>query len=150
MASKTLRFLSSSQVMMLHVMRIARATPLQPGLLKSAVLSPINTNSYDQQDDVFHLAAILSQKIMKNHAFRDGNKRTALIAADVFLQMNGFHLRPAEPSTPEEGYQLTTAHVKVASNRMTVEELAEFYRETATRAEECRKLSDKTSDSARE
>ncbi|KAK8207570.1 hypothetical protein IWZ01DRAFT_370961 [Phyllosticta capitalensis] len=85
MASKTLRFLSSSQVMMLHAMRIARAKPWQPGLLESAVLSPINTNAYERQDDVFHLAAILAQKIMKNHAFRDGNKRTALIAADVFL-----------------------------------------------------------------
>jgi len=39
---------------------------------------------------VFQLAANLSEKIMKNHAYQDGNKRTALVAADMFLKINGY------------------------------------------------------------
>lgn len=33
---------------------------------------------------------------MTNHSFIDGNKRVALVAMDMFLQMNGFELVAAE------------------------------------------------------
>ncbi|KAK7562960.1 hypothetical protein BKA81DRAFT_22877 [Phyllosticta paracitricarpa] len=61
MASRTLRFLSSSQVMILHEMRVARATPIQSEMLEFATLSPVNTNSYEGHANVFHLAAILAR-----------------------------------------------------------------------------------------
>ncbi|KAK7539836.1 DOC family protein [Phyllosticta citribraziliensis] len=131
MASRTLYFLTSSRVTILHALQVARAIPTQPDMLESATLSPVNTHSYEEQTDVFHLAAILAQKIMKNHAFQDGNKRTALIAADIFLQMNGFRLEVTEPPRAGEDYPLTTAHVRTATNQMGVEELAAFYKSVA-------------------
>lgn len=43
-------------------------------------------------------AATLLQGIAANHPFVDGNKRTAWLAATIFLARNGFHLHtvPAE------------------------------------------------------
>lgn len=48
---------------------------------------------YAKADDVFQLTANLAKKIMKNHAFQDGNKRTALVAADISLEINGYSLQ---------------------------------------------------------
>lgn len=59
--------------------------------LESAVLTPAST--YDGaflHDDLFHMAAAYAYHIAENQPFVDGNKRTALNAALVFLDMNGW------------------------------------------------------------
>lgn len=38
-------------------------------------------------------AAFILQKTTKKHIFADGNKRTAFVAAKLFLMKNGYHLR---------------------------------------------------------
>jgi death-on-curing protein len=42
--------------------------------------------------DIFHLAAYLLHGIVSGHPFVDGNKRTGLEAAEVFLRKNGYYL----------------------------------------------------------
>lgn len=37
-------------------------------------------------------AAFVIQKITKKHIFTDGNKRTAILASLIFLEMNGYEL----------------------------------------------------------
>ena len=58
------------------------------GLLESAVMAP-RTGYYAT---LAELAAVYAHGIAKNHAFVDANKRTALIAAGAFLQVNGYAL----------------------------------------------------------
>ncbi|KAI0553532.1 hypothetical protein F4679DRAFT_529426 [Xylaria curta] len=85
-----LRFLTTTtQVMRLYETHVIRASPAQPFLLESAIASPQNHNYYGQ-DDVFQLAGILADKIILNHSFQNGNKRIALLAADMFLRINGY------------------------------------------------------------
>ena len=43
--------------------------------------------------DLFWRAAALIQSLNQHHPFVDGNKRTSLIIADIFLQQNGVDLR---------------------------------------------------------
>lgn len=62
---------------------------LQPGLLSSGMARPKNRWSYGEQD-VANLAGILLLGVGMNHPFEQGNKRTALTAAKVFLQFNGY------------------------------------------------------------
>ncbi|MBX9710077.1 MAG: type II toxin-antitoxin system death-on-curing family toxin [Xanthobacteraceae bacterium] len=62
---------------------------LHPGLLASGMARPINRWAYGEQD-VANLAGILLLGIGMNHPFQQGNKRTALTAAKVFLQFNGY------------------------------------------------------------
>jgi len=45
------------------------------------------------------LAAVYGFGFAKNHCFRDGNKRTALVAVDIFLQLNGYELVASEVDT---------------------------------------------------
>ena len=42
---------------------------------------------------VAKMAGALWWKIAKNHPFKDGNKRTALLSSEIFLNLNGFRLK---------------------------------------------------------
>ncbi|KAI9667724.1 MAG: hypothetical protein M1821_000541 [Bathelium mastoideum] len=121
---RPIRFLSTSQIQRLHINFIANTNPSQPGLLESAVASPINVMHYNQQNDIFQLAANLSHKIMKNHAFSDGNKRTGLFAADLFLRMNGYQLHSTSSTGGSLGEDLRDALVAVTTDKWDVERLA--------------------------
>lgn len=65
------------------------------GLLESALARPQNLDSYDDPT-VYELAASYAFGIARNHAFVDGNKRTALMAAYTFLGLNGYRLEAPE------------------------------------------------------
>lgn len=64
----------------------------------SALARPINRWSYDPSADVADLAAAYLVGFARSQGFRDGNKRTALACALVFLALNGeeLHVPPAE------------------------------------------------------
>ncbi len=61
------------------------------GLLASALSRPINLAAYEKPD-VAALAASYAVGLAKNHPFVDGNKRTAFVALELFLALNGFEL----------------------------------------------------------
>jgi len=64
------------------------------GLLSSALDRPKNIAAYepDKQSDLARLAAAYGYGIAKNHPFIDGNKRTALVVTETFLNLNGLAL----------------------------------------------------------
>lgn len=136
-AHKTFRFLTTSQTQRLHQRFVnATAVPSQVNLLDSAIDGPMNAQYYGNQQNIFQLAANLSAKIMKNHAFPDGNKRTALVAADMFLKINGYELQK-EPFHGQDDHNesLATAHVAVVTNKLTTEQLGDHYQSIATAVE---------------
>jgi len=59
------------------------------GLLDSALSRPQNRFGYDPASDLPSLAAAYAFGLARNHPFVDGNKRTAYVAAEVFLDLNG-------------------------------------------------------------
>ena len=62
------------------------------GAVQSALARPRNLVAYETCDDVARLAASYVYGITRNHGFADGNKRTALVTADLFLMLNGYEL----------------------------------------------------------
>lgn len=64
-------------------------------LLESALARPQNHYAYGETD-TFQLAASYAEAISRNHAFVDGNKRTAFYVAVDFLEQNGFQLQAAK------------------------------------------------------
>ena len=91
------------------------------GLFLGALHRPLNRWHYgqggDTPPDLFDLAAAYGYGLIKNHAFRDGNKRTGASACLLFLRANGREVaaRPA---------QLVTVFVAVARGRVSGEALA--------------------------
>lgn len=91
----------------------------EPGLLASAVHRPrarmFGVEAYG--DDVFSAAGALLHAIAANHPLVDGNKRTAWLAAAVFLGLNGVDLRSADQ---DAAYDLV---VSVASGALSAPEV---------------------------
>jgi death-on-curing protein len=88
------------------------------GLLESAVHQPLMILEFGSSEErtVPYLAAAYSFHIIKNHPFLDGNKRTGVITAAVFLAQNGFSLEISY----DELYQLAidTATSKVHTSHI--------------------------------
>lgn len=101
-------------------------------MLDSAVGSPINVKLYTQEENVFQLAANLAEKIMKNHAYQDGNRRTALLAADMFLKINGYRLQKTPMAEDAVNQAIADAHVAVVMNKWDVNQLGKYYESIAT------------------
>jgi prophage maintenance system killer protein len=69
---------------------------------------------------------------MKNHAYQDGNKRTALLAADMFLKINGYKLQDTPMAADALNNNIANAHVAVTTNQWTARQLGEYYESIAT------------------
>ncbi len=61
------------------------------GMLESALSTPLQQAHYGTPD-VAEIAAAYAYGIARNHPFLDGNKRTAFVAAELFLALNGHML----------------------------------------------------------
>jgi len=90
------------------------------GAVQSALARPLNLVSYENCEDVAQLAAAYAYGIARNHGFADGNKRTALVVADLFLMLNGSELC----SSPAENVMTILA---VADGSMSEEDLAIWF-----------------------
>jgi death on curing protein len=88
------------------------------GLFESALARPQNLAAH-QDPDAAVLAAAYAFGLAKNHTFADGNKRIALIALELFLDLNGFVL------TADDG-QIVRVVLSVASGAFTELELPDW------------------------
>src|SRR4051812_20283373 len=97
----TPKFLTVERVLALHVMQLekfgGREGVRDRALLESAVAMPsASFGGAFVHADLAEMAAAYLFYINKNHAFIDGNKRTATAAALVFLQVNGIDFKAGD------------------------------------------------------
>ncbi len=88
--------------------------------LDAAATRPINLASYETPD-AFDLAAAYAFGIAKAHAFTDGNKRTALVAALTFLRLNGH----ATTLDPRDGVRMMEG---LAASSVSEADIAAWFR----------------------
>jgi death-on-curing protein len=95
----TFRYLALEDVLYL-ASRIGEPQPRDAGLVESAVARPMTTVfAEDAYPDVHTKAAALLHSLARNHAFVDGNKRIAWLAAGAFYWINGYELdAPEDPA----------------------------------------------------
>ena len=86
------------------------------GLLESALARPLNVRAYGESS-LARLAAAYAFGIAKNHPFVDGNKRAALVAAELFLAVNGFDLIA-------DDVEVVKVFLALAAGEVSEEELA--------------------------
>ncbi len=124
-----LTFLDLDDVLAIHEEQVARfggaAGVRDAGLLESAVAQPQASFGGDYvHRDLFEMAAAYAFHIAQNQPFLDGNKRTGLVAALVFLDLNGVCLdHPSE--------RLYQAMMDLATRKLDKEGLANLLRELA-------------------
>lgn len=91
------------------------------GALESALARPLNRYHYGTKD-LATLAAAYGFGLSRNHAFVDGNKRTAFLAIVTFLGFNG-----VEFSVPEA--EVAVMMLALASGEIDEEGLARWVRD---------------------
>ena len=68
----------------------------------------------EQYPDVFEKAAVYLRNIIGDHPFVDGNKRTGVTAAGVFLNRNGYHLKTSPKALEDFAVRIAVEHLDVA------------------------------------
>lgn len=92
------------------------------GLLESALAKPQQLYAYGEEDvDIPALAAAYGYGIARNHAFVDGNKRTAYVVMRLFLVLNGWELVALMPDR-------YTTMLALAAGDLSESELVEWLR----------------------
>lgn len=117
-------YLTAEQVLFIHY-RLVSETGGEHGvrdlgLLESAVARPQAT--FDRQElypDVFEKAAALMESLINNHPFVDGNKRTGIVCAILFLQQNAV-------SFSAKNADLEKFTLRVASSKAGRSEIAQW------------------------
>jgi death-on-curing protein len=124
-------YLTAEQVLFIHA-RLIEETGGEHGirdlgLLISAIERPRAT--FDKKElyaDIFAKAAALFDSLIRNHPFLDGNKRTGITSASLFLLRNGYRFTAGD----EELIDFTLA---CAQSQRTLEEIASWYKENTNR-----------------
>lgn len=86
------------------------------GLVESALARPRHLLAHGTPT-LFDLAATYAHGIVRNHPFFDGNKRSGLLAAALFLEANGIRFAAAEEAA-------VVQMLALASGAITAEDFA--------------------------
>ncbi len=97
------------------------------GLLESALARPMHLAVYGDGDaDAASLAAAYGYGLAKNHPFVDGNKRTAFVAVELFLALNGWTLAASDADC-------VMAMLRLAASEWSEAQFAQWVRDSSTR-----------------
>lgn len=122
----TIEWIAPNSVLATHKRQIAEHGGTEgvrdEGLLLSAIARPENLYAYGENADLSSVAASYAFGIAKNHAFLDGNKRTALVVAVTFLNVNGYDF----DAPREETYKI---FLQLAEGSISEDDLAAWLRE---------------------
>lgn len=124
MSSVVFRFLSLVDVLLLHDLQLQHyggATGIRDqGLLESAINTPhASFGGQYVHNDIYEIASAYAFHIAENQPFVDGNKRTALASALVFLDLNS-----VEIDDPKE--LLYAAMIDIANKKLDKRGLAKL------------------------
>jgi death on curing protein len=85
------------------------------GLLESAMARPRQIYAYSEKPTLARLAAAYAVGIAGNHAFLDGNRRTAWVVCATFLELNGRDVTADERTVVQMMLGVAAGKVKEAA-----------------------------------
>ncbi len=89
--------------------------------LESALARPQQLAAYGDVPDLADLAASLAFGLARNHPFSDGNKRTAAVSCETFINLNGQQLSARDED-------LFPRYLALAEGELSKEAFAEWLR----------------------
>lgn len=108
-------YLSEKDIVKLNVIQIKKYSPRETiGVIdKNALSMAVNQPKQhifgkDLYPDKFSKAAVLLINLIKKHPFHNANKRTAFLAAYIFLKLNGYSLKMKNQEVVEFVVEIAT------------------------------------------
>jgi death on curing protein len=119
------QWLTEAILLAIHAQQIERYGGahgvLDENVVRSALARPVHHWAYRETADMADFAAAYLVGFARSQGFRDGNKRTGLACALVFLAINGYDLHVP----PDDLHALT---MSVATGRSEDAAVAAFFR----------------------
>ncbi len=121
-----IQYLTPEQVLFLHS-RLVTETGGGHGIRDLGMLLSAlgrSQSTFEEKDlypDLFIKAAALMDSLVRNHPFVDGNKRTAIASAGLFLRINGYRLIV-------ENAEMVRFTLACAKSLLSVDEISDWFR----------------------
>jgi death-on-curing protein len=123
------RWITEGMLLAIHAQQIERYGGahgvIDANVVGSSLARPLHRWAYDDNADLADLAAAYLVGFSRSQGFRDGNKRTGLACALVFLAINGYEIHVP----PRELYALC---MQAATGKADDEVVARYLRERLT------------------
>jgi len=121
--------LSPEQVLFLHSRLIVETGGMHGvrdlSMLLSALGRPFATfDASELYPDLFTKTATLFDSLVRNHPFVDGNKRTAIASAGLFLRINGYRLIV-------QNQEMVLFTIACAQSQQSFEQITEWFRDNS-------------------
>ena len=121
-------YLNAEDVIAIHDRHAGMSGIRDAGLIESAVARPQATVfGEDAYPTVWEKAAALLHSVAGNHAFVDGNKRTAWLCARVFLALNGHQPDPETDEDAAVAFVVAVAEGRYEDVASIASELVKFF-----------------------
>ena len=122
-----IRYLTPEQVLFLHSRLITETGGAQGVRDLSMLLSALGRPQAAFADkelypDLFTKTAALMDSLVRNHPFVDGNKRTAMTSAGIFLWINGYQLTV-------ENREMVRFTLACAQSELSLVEIADWFKQ---------------------
>ena len=114
----TIIFLTFEQILAIHDNQIelygGRHGIRDLALFESAVMRPQTTfGGKDLYPTIFNKAAVLMHSLVMNHPFIDGNKRTGVVSALMFLESNGIEIITGQKEIVKVALELESKSIDI-------------------------------------
>lgn len=119
-----MRYLSAKHILLLHSLALEKDGGMSGVRNMHVVLSledlpRQNVFGEELYPTVFHKAAVYTRNIIMSHPFVDGNKRTGILVALVFLEKNGYKFFSAKGDIEKFA-------ISIIIKRLTIEQIAKW------------------------
>lgn len=126
-----MRYLTKEQILLIHSMLIdetggSHGVRDYHAILSLEDLPRQSVFGKELYPTVFEKAAVLARNIIMNHPFLDGNKRTGMTAASVFLENNGYEINVRKGKI--EAFALS-----MVKERLSIKDIAKWFEKGSKR-----------------
>ncbi len=122
-----MKYLTAEEILLIHHQLIERYGGSHGtrdlSRIKSVAIAPSQfVFGEEQYKTIFKKAAVYARNIITDHPFHDGNKRTGITTAAMFLAKNGYNLKTGVG-------EIENFAVKIATKKLSVDDIANWLKQ---------------------
>lgn len=123
-----MNYINIEEILFMHYRMLCELQPynenfvvMNPAGLESAINRPLQSAfGEDAYTDIYSKAAALTESLISNHIFNDGNKRVGITAGCVFMYVNGYSI----DVTNNDIYEIA---IKTAGGELEYDQIREWF-----------------------
>jgi death on curing protein len=123
-------YLTHEQIILLHEQVIKETGGLDGVRDSGAILSVAQLPQQtifgnEAYSTIFLKSAVYARNIITGHPFLDGNKRTGMVVASVFLESNGYNITAVEGSVEEFA-------LRIIEQKLSLNDIAQWFQDNTS------------------